>query len=190
MDYLLFLIGTALVNNVVLVHFLGLCPVMGVSSKLESSLSMGLATAFVMTIGAVSSWLIEHYLLQPLGIGFVRILAYIVVIAGVVQLMELLIRKSSPLLHRTLGIYLPLITTNCAVVGVPLISVRENHSLAEAALYGFGSALGFTLVMLIIAGMRERLALAQIPATFAGAPIAFVTVGLLALTFMGFGGLI
>ncbi|WP_242672109.1 electron transport complex subunit RsxA [Stutzerimonas kirkiae] len=190
MDYLLFLIGTALVNNMVLVHFLGLCPVMGVSSKLDASLSMGLATALVMTIGGISSWLIEHYVLLPLGIGFVRILAYIVLIAGLVQLMELLIRKGSPLLHRSLGIYLPLITTNCAVIGVPLISVRENHSLAEASLYGFGSALGFTLVMVIFAGMRERLALARVPAAFAGAPIAFVSAGLLALTFMGFGGLI
>ena len=190
MDYLLFLIGTVLVNNVVLVHFLGLCPFMGVSGKLEPSLGMGVATTLVMTLGGLSSWLLEHYVLQPLGIGFLRILAYILVIAALVQFIELLIRKSSPKLYRALGIYLPLITTNCAVLGVPLISAREGHSLTQAGLFGFGAALGFALIMLIFAGLRERLSLASVPAAFAGPPIAFVTAGLLAMTFMGFGGLI
>lgn len=190
MEYLLFLIGTVLVNNVVLVSFLGLCPFMGVSSKLEPSIGLGVATTLVMTLGGISSWLIEHYILQPLGIGFLRILAYILVIASMVQFIELAIRKLSPSLYRSLGIYLPLITTNCAVLGVPLISVREGHSFAQAALFGFGAALGFTLIMIIFAGLRERLALAKVPATFAGPPIAFVTAGLLALAFMGFGGLI
>ncbi|PMR73775.1 electron transport complex subunit RsxA [Billgrantia endophytica] len=190
MDYLLFLVGVVLVNNMVLVYFLGLCPLMGVSSKLDASISMGGATALVMTLGTVASWLIEHYVLQPLGIGFVRILAYIVVIAGMVQFLEIVIRKSSPMLHRSLGIYLPLITSNCAVIGVPLISVREDHTLLEAGLYGFGAAMGFALIMVIFSGLRERLALATVPAAFAGVPIAFVTAGLLAMTFMGFGGLI
>lgn len=184
------LIGTVLVNNVVLVHFLGLCPFMGVSTKLGTALGMGAATTFVMTLGAVSSWLLEHYLLQPLGIGFLRILAFILVIAGVVQFTEIVIRKASPPLYRALGIYLPLITTNCAVLGVPLISVREGQNLIASALYGFGSALGFALIMLMFAGMRERMALAQIPKVFDGAPVALVTAGLLAMTFMGFGGLI
>lgn len=190
MEYALFLIGTVLVNNVVLVHFLGLCPFMGVSGKLDPSLGMGVATTLVMTLGGLSSWLLEHYVLQPLGIGFLRILAYILVIAALVQFIELLIRKSSPKLYRALGIYLPLITTNCAVLGVPLISVREGHSLTQAGLFGFGAALGFSLIMVIFAGLRERLSLASVPAAFAGPPIAFVTAGLLAMTFMGFGGLI
>lgn len=190
MDYLMLLIGTVLVNNVVLVHFLGLCPFMGVSTKLGTALGMGAATTFVMTLGAVSSWLLEHYVLQPLGIGFLRILAFILVIAGVVQFTEIVIRKASPPLYRALGIYLPLITTNCAVLGVPLISVRAGQNLIASALYGFGSALGFALIMLMFAGMRERMALAQIPKVFDGAPVALVTAGLLAMTFMGFGGLI
>ncbi|HYQ38529.1 MAG TPA: electron transport complex subunit RsxA [Pseudomonas sp.] len=190
MDYLLFLIGTVLVNNVVLVRFLGLCPFMGVSGKLDPSIGMGVATTLVMTLGGISSWLLEHYVLLPLGIGFIRILAYIVVIAAMVQLIEMIIRKLSPELYRALGIYLPLITTNCAVLGVPLISVREGHNLVQAGLFGFGSALGFTLIMAIFAGLRERLALANVPAAFSGPPIAFVTAGLLALVFMGFGGLI
>ena len=190
MDYLLFLIGTVLVNNVVLVRFLGLCPFMGVSGKLDPSIGMGVATTLVMTLGGLSSWLLEHYVLLPPGIGFLRILAYIVVIAAMVQLIEMVIRKLSPELYRALGIYLPLITTNCAVLGVPLISVREGHDLLQAGLFGFGSALGFTLIMAIFAGLRERLALASVPAAFSGPPIAFVTAGLLALAFMGFGGLI
>jgi electron transport complex protein RnfA len=190
MDYLLFILSTVLVNNVVLVRFLGLCPFMGVSSRLDPSIGMGLATTFVMTLGGMSSWLLEHYVLQPLCIGFLRILAYIVVIAAVVQFIEIVIRKALPELHKALGIYLPLITTNCAVLGVPLISVRENHSLLQATLFGFGSALGFSLIMAIFAGIRERLTLAQVPAIFAGPPIAFITAGMLALTFMGFGGLI
>ncbi len=190
MDYVLFLIGTVLVNNVVLVRFLGLCPFMGVSTKLDPSIGMGVATTLVMTLGGISSWLLEHYVLQPLDIGFIRILAYIVVIAGMVQFIEMVIRKTSPALYRSLGIYLPLITTNCAVLGVPLISVRENHTLVEAGLFGFGSAVGFTLIMCIFAGLRERLAAARVPAAFSGPPIAFVTAGLLALAFMGFGGMI
>jgi electron transport complex protein RnfA len=190
MEYLLFLIATVLVNNVVLVHFLGLCPFMGVSSKLDPSIGMGVATTLVMTIGGIASWMLEHWVLQPLDIGFLRILAFIVVIASLVQLIEMIIRKVSPPLYRALGVYLPLITTNCAVLGVPLISVRENHGLGQAALFGFGSAMAFTLVMVIFAGLRERLALASVPAAFSGPPIAFITAGLLALAFMGFGGLI
>ncbi|MFS2159509.1 electron transport complex subunit RsxA [Pseudomonas sp. Pseusp122] len=190
MDYLLFLISTVLVNNVVLVRFLGLCPFMGVSGKLEPSFGMGVATTIVITLGSISSWMVEHWVLQPLGIGFLRILAYIVIIAAVVQLIELAVRKTSPKLYRSLGIYLPLITTNCAVLGVPLISVREGHTLLQAGLFGFGSSLGFSLIMIIFAGLRERMTVSNIPAAFSGPPIAFVTGGMLALIFMGFGGLI
>jgi len=188
-EYLMLLLATALVNNVVLVKFLGLCPVMGVSKKLDSAVGMGLATTFVLTLAAVASWLLEHFLLEPLELGFLRILTFILVIAAVVQFTEMAVRKVSPTLYQVLGIFLPLITTNCAVLGVALLNVQEQHGFLESAVYGFGSALGFTLVMVIFAGMRERLALLQVPAAFAGAPIAFVSAGLLSLAFMGFAGL-
>ena len=188
-EYLYILLGTALVNNVVLVKFLGLCPFMGVSNKLETALGMGLATTFVLTLAAVASWLLEHYLLVRLDIGFLRILAFILVIAAVVQFTEMAIRKTSPVLYQVLGIFLPLITTNCAVLGVALLNVQQDKGFMDSLLYGFGSALGFTLVLMIFAGLRERLALAEVPAIFSGAPIAFIVAGLLSLAFMGFVGL-
>lgn len=188
-EYLLLLLGTALVNNVVLVKFLGLCPFMGVSNKLDTALSMGLATTFVLTLASVASWAIEHFLLTPLDIGFLRILTFILVIAAVVQFTEMVIRKTSPFLYQLLGIFLPLITTNCAVLGVALLNSQEHHTFLQSLIYGFGSALGFTIVMVIFAGMRERLALVNVPETFTGAPIAFITAGLLSLAFMGFAGL-
>jgi len=187
--YLLLILSTALVNNVVLVKFLGLCPTMGVSNKLDSAVGMGLATTFVLTMAAIASWAIEHFILAPLDIGFLRIMTFILVIAGVVQFTEILIKRFSPALHQVLGIFLPLITTNCAVLGVALLNVQEDHSFIESMLYGFGSALGFTLVIIIFAGLRQRLAVSQVPAAFKGAPIAFVVAGLLSLSFMGFSGL-
>ena len=189
-EYFFLFLGTSLVNNVVLVKFLGLCPFMGVSNKLDTALSMGLATTFVLTLAAVASWLLEHYVLIPLDIGFLRILSFILVIAAVVQFTEMVIRKSSPLLYQLLGIFLPLITTNCAVLGVALLNVQEGHTFLQSVVYGLGSALGFTMVMVIFAGVRERLALASVPALFEGAPIAFIVAGLLSLAFMGFAGLV
>lgn len=188
-DYLLLLLGTALVNNVVLVKFLGLCPMMGVSNKLDSAIGMGLATTFVLTLAAAASWLLEHYLLVPLDIGFLRILTFILVIAAVVQFTELVVRKVSPVLYQLLGIFLPLITTNCAVLGVALLNVQQESNFAESLLYGLGSALGFTLVLVLFAGMRERLAISEVPAAFAGTPIGFIVAGLMSLAFMGFTGL-
>lgn len=188
-EYLLLILATALVNNVVLVKFLGLCPFMGVSSKIDSALGMGFATTFVLTLAAVASWLLEYFVLQPLDVGYLRILTFILVIAAVVQFTEMAVRKTSPVLYQVLGIFLPLITTNCAVLGVALLNVQEENGFIASLLYGFGSALGFTLVMVLFAGMRERLALAQVPATFAGTPIAFIAAGLLSLAFMGFSGL-
>ena len=188
-DYLMLLMGTALVNNVVLVKFLGLCPFMGVSKKLDSAIGMGLATTFVLTLTAVASWIIERLLLAPLGIGFLRILSFILVIAAVVQFTELFVRKTSPVMYQVLGIFLPLITTNCAVLGVALLNVQEQYDFLHSALFGFGSALGFTLVMVIFAGIRERLALMAVPEAFAGTPIAFITAGILSLAFIGFAGL-
>lgn len=183
------LISTVLVNNFVLVQFLGLCPFMGVSRKLDTSTGMALATTFVLTLSAASSWLVEHWLLQPLGLEYLRTLSYIVVIAAMVQLTEMWVRKSSPLLHEVLGIYLPLITTNCAVLGVALLNVRKELSFAEAVMYGFGASVGFSLVLILFAGIRERIAAADVPKAFQGAPISLITAGLMSLAFMGFSGL-
>ncbi|MES9946178.1 MAG: electron transport complex subunit RsxA [Candidatus Thiodiazotropha sp.] len=189
MELFLIILSTALVNNVVLVKFLGLCPLMGVSNKLDSALGMGLATTFVLTLAAFAGWLLEHYVLTPLDLGFLRILTFILVIAVVVQFTEMLVRKTSPALYQVLGIFLPLITTNCAVLGVALLNVQQENGFFESLLYGFGSALGFTLVLVMFAGLRERLALANVPAAFSGAPIAYVVAGLMSLAFMGFAGL-
>lgn len=188
-DLLLVIIGTALVNNVVLVKFLGLCPFMGVSNKLETAISMGFATTFVLTLAAISSWALESFVLAPLGLEYLRIIAFILVIASVVQFTEMFIKKMSPELYQLLGIFLPLITTNCAVLGVALLSVQEKSSFWESALFGFGSSLGFTLVMVLFAGIRERLALADVPRSFAGSPIGFIVASILSLAFMGFAGL-
>ncbi|SBW07093.1 putative inner membrane subunit of an electron transport system [uncultured Alphaproteobacteria bacterium] len=188
-EYLFLILGTVLVNNVVLVKFLGLCPFMGVSNKVETALGMGMATTFVLTLATAAGWGLEHLLLGPLNIGYLRILTFILVIAAVVQFTELVIRKVSPLLHQVLGIFLPLITTNCAVLGVALLNIQAEHGFVESVLYGFGSAAGFTLVMVLFAGLRERLALSAVPVAFAGAPAAFVTAGLLSMAFMGFAGL-
>ena len=188
-EYFFILLGTALVNNVVLVKFLGLCPFMGVSNKLDTALGMGFATTFVLTIASVSSWLIEHYILVPLNIGFLRIISFILVIAAVVQFTEMFVRKTSPVLYQLLGIFLPLITTNCAVLGVALLNLQQDNTFMQSALYGIGSALGFTLVMVLFAGLRERLTLANVPEAFAGAPIGFIVAGLMAMAFMGFTGL-
>jgi electron transport complex protein RnfA len=184
------ILGTVLVNNFVLVKFLGLCPFMGVSKQYESALGMGLATTFVLTLSAVCAWMVEAWILVPLDVRYLRTIAFIVVIAAVVQFTELLMRRTSPLLHQVLGIYLPLITTNCAVLGVALLNVQQSHGFLQSATYGFGAALGFTLVLALFAAMRERLAAADVPAPFQGAPIGLITAGLLALAFMGFAGLV
>lgn len=183
------LLGTALVNNVVLVKFLGLCPFMGVSKKLETAIGMGAATTFVLTLASGTSYLIDHYLLQPNDLAYLRTLAFIVVIAAIVQLTELVIEKTSPLLHQVLGIYLPLITTNCAVLGIPLLNVSLDHNLLESLLFGFGSSLGFTLALILFAGIRERLDGADVPMPFKGTAIAMITAGIMSLAFMGFAGL-
>lgn len=188
-SYIFVVIGAVLVNNVVLVRMLGLCPFMGVSKKLETAVGMGAATTFVLTLGAGTSYLIDHYLLQPNDLTYLRTLSFIVVIAAIVQLTELAIEKSSPLLHQVLGIYLPLITTNCAVLGVPLLNVGMSHNLLESLLFGFGSSIGFTLALILFAGIRERLDGADVPAPFKGTAIAMITAGFMSLAFMGFSGL-
>ena len=187
--YLLILVSTVLANNFVLVRFLGLCPFMGVSNKFEGAVGMSVATMFVLTLSSVTSYLLSTYLLQPLGLEYLSTLSFILVIAAVVQLTELVMRKTSPLLYRVLGIFLPLITSNCAVLGVALLNVQEQHNLLQSALYGFGASTGFALVLVLFSAMRERLAHADVPLHFRGAPIALVTAGLMALAFMGFTGL-
>ncbi len=188
-EFALLLVTTALVNNVVLVKFLGLCPFMGVTKTIDTAFGMGLATTFVITMATGVCWMLETWVLLPLGIDYLRILTYILVIAGVVQFTEMVVKKSAPELYQTLGIYLPLITTNCAVLGLPLLNAQEKSGFVHSLLFGFGSSIGFTLVLLMFAGLRERLALARMPNAFAGAPIGFITASLLALAFMGFAGL-
>jgi len=188
-EYLLILVSTVFANNFVLVRFLGLCPFMGVSNKLEGAIGMSVATLFVLTLSSVTSYLLSTYLLEPLGLEYLSTLGFILVIATVVQLTEMVMRKSSPLLYRILGIFLPLITTNCAVLGVALLNLQEQNNLLQSALYGFGAATGFGLVLIMFAAMRERLAHADIPVHFKGAPIGLITAGLMALAFMGFTGL-
>ncbi len=188
--FLLILLATVLVNNIVLVKVLGLCPFMGVSKKLDAAVGMSAATAFVLTLASGLSYAVDVYLLVPNDLAYLRTLSFIVVIASIVQFTEMFIRKSSPGLYQSLGIYLPLITTNCAVLGVPLLNVQENHNFVESLLYGLGGALGFALVLTLFAAMRERLDGAAVPQPFKGAPIAMVTAGLLSLAYMGFSGLI
>lgn len=188
-EYLFLLLGTALVNNVVLVKFLGLCPFIGVSKKIDSAIGMGLATTFVLTITSAACWLTNAWALVPLGIGYMRLLTFILIIAAVVQFTEMVIRKTSPDLYQVLGIYLPLITTNCAILGIPLLNVQESATFVHSLLHGVGSGIGFMLVMVMFAGLRERLALAKVPSPFAGAPISFILASLLSLAFMGFAGL-
>lgn len=184
------LISAILVNNFVLVQFLGLCPFMGVSNKLESAIGMAAATTFVLTIASIVSYLVNTLLLQPLGIEYLKTIAFIMVIAAVVQFTKMFIEKASPLLYRVLGVFLPLITTNCAVLGVALQNTTKAHNFFQSTLYGFGAAVGFSLVLILFTAMRERLAIADVPMPFKGAAIAMVTAGLMSLAFMGFGGLV
>ncbi len=185
----LMMIGAALVNNVILARFLGLCSFMGVTTRIDTAAGMGMATTFVITVSAMADWAVQHYVLDAYGLGFLRTVTFILVIASAVQFTEMIIRKVSPTLFQMLGIYLPLITTNCAVLGVALLLVEGNMSLIGATLFAFASAAGYSLVMVIFAGLRERLVLAQVPRLFAGPPIAFIVAGLLAMAFMGFSGI-
>jgi electron transport complex protein RnfA len=186
----LILVSTVLVNNFVLVKFLGLCPFLGVSRKLETATGMSLATTFVLTLSSVCSYLANEYLLAPLGLEYLRTITFILVIAVVVQFTEMVVHKTSPLLYQVLGIFLPLITTNCAVLGVALLNVQHQHSFLQSAVYGFGAAVGFSLVMILFASIRERIAVADVPEVFKGSAIALITAGLMSLAFMGFTGLI
>jgi electron transport complex protein RnfA len=188
-ETLLMMIGAALVNNVILARFLGLCSFMGVTTRIDTAAGMGLATTFVITVSSMADWAVQHYLLEPYGLAFLRTVTFILVIASAVQFTEMTVRKVSPSLFQMLGIYLPLITTNCAVLGVALLLVAGGMSFIAATLFAFASSLGYSLVMVIFAGLRERLALAQVPRLFAGPPLGFILASLLAMAFMGFSGI-
>lgn len=189
-EYLLILVSTILVNNFVLVQFLGLCPFMGVSNKLETAMGMSFATTFVLTLSSVCAYLVYTYLLEPFDLAYLQTISFILVIAVVVQFTELVVRKTSPLLYRVLGIFLPLITTNCAVLGVALLNIKKQNGFLESILYGFGAAIGFSLVLILFSAMRERLAFADVPSPFKGSAIGMITAGLMSLAFMGFTGLV
>jgi len=189
-DYLLLLVGTVLVNNFVLVKFLGLCPFMGVSSRTETAIGMSFATTFVMTIASLLSYIVNTYILAPLGLEYLTTMMFILVIAVVVQFTEMVVHKTSANLYRLLGIFLPLITTNCAVLGVALLNIYDQHNFLESIVYGFGAAVGFSLVLIMFSAMREKLANADIPKPFKGSAIAMITAGLMSLAFMGFSGLV
>ena len=188
-SYVLMMIGAALVNNVILARFLGLCSFMGVTTRIDTAAGMGLATTFVITVSSMADWAVHTWLLDPYELGFLRTVTFILVIASAVQFTEMTIRKVSPSLFQMLGIYLPLITTNCAVLGVALLLVEGRMSFIGATLFAFASSVGYSLVMIIFAGLRERLVLAQVPRLFAGPPIAFIVAGMLAMAFMGFSGI-
>jgi electron transport complex protein RnfA len=188
-DLILILVGTVLVNNFVLVRFLGLCPFMGVSRNLEAAFGMSLATAFVLTLSSAIAYLLHEYVLIPLNLGYLKTISFILVIAASVQFTEIMVRRQSPLLHQLLGIYIPLIATNCAVLGVALLNVREAEGFVQSVFYGFGAAGGFALVLVLFAAIRERLQAADIPRPFRGTAIALMTAGIMSLAFMGFSGM-
>ncbi len=189
-EFALILISTVLVNNFVLVKFLGLCPFMGVSRKLETAIGMALATTFVLTLSSICSYLVNTYLLAPFELEYLRTITFILVIAAVVQVTEMVVHKTSPLLYQVLGIYLPLITTNCAVLGVALLNVQQEYDFFQSAAYGFGASIGFSMVLILFAALRERITVADVPIPFQGAAIALITAGLMSMAFMGFSGLV
>ncbi len=188
-EYVLILVSTILVNNFVLVKFLGLCPFMGVSKKIETAIGMGFATTFVLTLSSLSSYLINTYILIPFDLEYLRTIAFIVTIAGVVGFTELVVNKTSPVLRQSLGVFLPLITTNCAVLGVALLNVTQDNGFLASGVYGFGAAIGFSFVLVLFSSIRERVDMANVPQAFKGAPIALITAGLMSMAFMGFLGL-
>jgi electron transport complex protein RnfA len=189
-ELLLILVGAVFVNNFVLARFLGICPFLGVSKKVETALGMGMAVIFVMTVASVVTWFIQYFVLIPFGIEYLQTIAFILVIASLVQLVEMIVQKASPVLYQSLGIFLPLITTNCAVLGVAVLNIQKGYSFLETVIFALGAAAGFTLAMVLFAGLRERLDLCPVPKSFRGTAIALVTAGLLSLAFMGFAWIV
>ncbi len=183
-------ISTVLINNFILVKFLGICPFLGVSKQVETAFSMGMATTFVMTLTAAATWLINTYILEALNLPFLRYVSFIIVIASLVQFVEMFIKKSSPVLYKALGIFLPLITTNCAILGLALLIPLNGYNFITSVVFGLGAGIGFTLAIVLMAGLRERLEFSDVPKTLQGVPITLIIAGLMAMAFMGFSGLI
>ena len=190
MEYILIIIGTVLVSNIVLANFLGICPFLGVSGKISTAAGMGGAVLFVMTIATIVTWLIQNYILNPFGLGFLQTISFILVIAALVQAVEIILKKVSPPLYQALGVYLPLITTNCAVLGVALLVIQRDYNLISGTVYAVGNSLGFLLALVLFAGIREHLELMDVPKGMRGMPIALVVAGILALAFSGFANLV
>jgi len=189
-ELFLILVSAIFVNNFVLARFLGICPFMGVSKKVETAIGMGMAVIFVMTVASVVTWCLQTYVLTPYGIDYLQTIVFILVIASLVQLVEMVVQKTSPALYQALGIFLPLITTNCAVLGLAVLNIQKDYTFLQAVVFAIGAGLGFTLALVLFAGLRERLAMAPIPKPFRGAAVAFVTAGLLSMAFMGFAGMV
>ena len=183
------IIGSIFINNIIFAKFLGCCPFMGVSKKIDSSLGMGMAVTFVITIASAITWLVYTFVLKPFRLEYLQTIAFILIIASLVQFVEMAIQKTSPSLYKALGVFLPLITTNCAVLGAAIMNIKADYNFIETIVNGFGVAVGFSLALLLLAGIREKLEFANIPNNFKGVPIAFVTAGLLAMAFMGFSGM-
>ncbi len=190
MEYFVIIIGSIFVNNIVLSRFLGICPFLGVSSKVETSLGMGGAVTFVMALASAMAYLIQYYVLVPFGIEYMQTITFILVIASLVQMVEIILKKVSPSLYQALGVFLPLITTNCAVLGVAMLLVQNEYNLLESVVFAIANAVGFTLALVLFAGLREKLELSNVPAAMKGVPIALITASILAMAFMGFAGLV
>jgi len=189
-EFALILLSAVLVNNFVLTKFLGICPFLGVSGKVETAIGMSFAVLFVMTLASTATWLIRQYVLVPLDLLYLQTIFFILIIASLVQFIEMMIHKVSPVLYQALGIFLPLITTNCAVLGVAILNVQQEQTFLGSALYGFGAALGFSLVLILFAGLRERIETSPVPELFKGSPVSLITAGMMSLAFMGFAGLV
>lgn len=190
MEYIIIIISAVLVSNIVLAQFLGICPFLGVSGKVSTSVGMSAAVMFVMTLATIVTWLISQYILAPFEITFLRTISYILVIASLVQMVEIIMKKISPPLYQALGIFLPLITTNCAILGVALLTISKNYNLLEGIVFAIAHAIGFGLAMILFSGLREHLDLMQVPKGMKGVPIALITAGILSLAFMGFSGMV
>ena len=190
MQYILIIISAILVNNIVLTQFLGICPFLGVSKKIETAIGMTGAVAFVMVLATIVTFLIQHYILNPLNIAYLQTITFILIIAALVQLVEIILKKVSPALYQALGVFLPLITTNCAILGVAILVIQKDFNLMEGVVYAFSNALGFGLALILFAGLREHIELQDVPKGLQGVPIALITAGILAMAFMGFSGIV
>jgi len=190
MEYFVIIIGSIFVSNIVLTHFLGICPFLGVSNKISTSIGMGGAVIFVLTLSTMVTWIIQYYVLTPFGLDFMQTIVFILVIAALVQMVEIILKKVSPPLYQALGVFLPLITTNCAVLGVAILTVQKHFNLLEGVTFAASNAIGFTMALVIFSGIREHLDLMEVPKGMRGVPIALVTAGILALAFMGFTGMV